>query len=69
MEEIEKKETKAAPMLNASVAPENFDWDAFESGSDIYGKADKAEIEAAYDKTLERIDGGETKEGEVTAIN
>ncbi|MBQ6821273.1 MAG: 30S ribosomal protein S1 [Bacteroidales bacterium] len=56
-------------MLNASVAPENFDWDAFESGSDIYGKADKAEIEAAYDKTLERIDGGETKEGEVTAIN
>ncbi len=69
MEEIEKKETKAAPMLNASVAPEDFDWDAFESGSDIYGKADKAEIEAAYDKTLERIDGGETKEGEVTAIN
>ena len=69
MAEIEKKETKAAPMLNASVAPENFDWDAFESGSDIYGKADKAEIEAAYDKTLERIDGGETKEGEVTAIN
>ncbi|MBR0029152.1 MAG: 30S ribosomal protein S1 [Bacteroidales bacterium] len=56
-------------MLNASVAPENFDWDAFESGSDIYGKADKAELEAAYDKTLERIDGGETKEGEVTAIN
>ncbi len=56
-------------MLNASVAPENFDWDAFESSSDIYGKADKAEIEAAYDKTLARIDGGETKEGEVVSIN
>ena len=56
-------------MLNASVAPEAFDWDAFESGSDIYGASDKKEIEAAYDKTLARIDGGETKEGEVTAIN
>ena len=56
-------------MLNASVAPENFDWDAFESSSDIYGKADKAEIEAAYDKTLARSDGGETKEGEVVSIN
>ena len=56
-------------MLNASVAPENFDWDAFESSSDIYGQSDKAEIEAAYDKTLARIDGGETKEGEVISIN
>ena len=65
----EEKVTKAATMLNASVAPEEFDWDAFESGSDIYGASDKKEIEAAYDKTLERIDGGETKEGEVTAIN
>jgi small subunit ribosomal protein S1 len=65
----EEKVTKAAQMLNASVAPEEFDWDAFESGSDIYGASDKQEIEAAYDKTLARIDGGETKEGEVTAIN
>ena len=65
----EEKVTKAAGMLNASVAPEAFDWDAFESGSDIYGASDKKEIEAAYDKTLARIDGGETKEGEVTAIN
>ena len=65
----EEKVTKAAQMLNASVAPEQFDWDAFESGSDIYGASDKQEIEAAYDKTLARIDGGETKEGEVTAIN
>ena len=55
--------------LNASVAPENFDWDAFESGSDIYGTSEKEEINAAYEKTLERIDANETKEGEVTAIN
>ena len=55
--------------LNASIAPEEFDWDAFESGSEVYGTAEKAEIDAAYDKTLARIDANETKEGEVTAIN
>ena len=66
---MEEEKVTKAQMLNASVAPENFDWDAFESGSDIYGASDKKEIEAAYDKTLARIDGGETKEGEVTAIN
>ncbi len=67
--ENEEKVTKAAQMLNASIAPENFDWEAFESDKDLYGAAQKAEIEAAYDKTLARIDANETKEGEVTAIN
>ena len=67
--ENEEKVTKAAQMLNASIAPEEFDWDAFESGKDVYGASEKEEIEAAYDKTLARIDANETKEGEVTAIN
>ena len=67
--ENEEKVTKAAQMLNASIAPEEFDWDAFESGKDVYGTSEKEEIEAAYDKTLARIDANETKEGEVTAIN
>ena len=67
--EIEEKVTKTGQMLNASVAPEEFDWDSFEKGGDVYGASDKEEIEAAYDKTLARIDGGETKEGEVTSIN
>ena len=65
----DEKVTKAAPMLNASVAPEEFDWNAFESNSDVYGASDKEEIVAAYDKTLAHINGGETKEGEVVSIN
>ena len=36
----EVKETKK-PSLNASVAPEDFDWYAFEGGSEIYGKNDR----------------------------
>ena len=62
-----EKETKAAVKLNASVAPEDFDWDAFEGG-DIYG-ADKSEISAAYDNTFSKIVESEVVEGEVTSVN
>ena len=54
--------------LNASVAPEDFDWDAFE-GSDVYGGVDKAAIEEAYDKTLSKIVENDVVEGVVTAMN
>ena len=54
--------------LNASVAPEEFDWAAFE-GADIYGGADKTQIQEAYDKTLSKIVENEVVEGEVTSIN
>ncbi|MCQ2160042.1 MAG: 30S ribosomal protein S1 [Bacteroidales bacterium] len=62
MEEVKKS------VLNASVAPEAFDWDAFE-GNGLYGNEDKASIEAAYDKTLSKVVENEVVEGEVTAIN
>ena len=65
MSEEIKKETG---MLNASIAPENFDWEAFE-GSGVYDTADKDEIRKAYDQTLSKIVEGEVVEGEVTAIN
>ena len=64
----EKKETRKAVMLNASIAPEDFDWDAFEGG-DVYGSSDKAEIQAAYDQTLSKVVENEVVEGEVTAVN
>ena len=56
----------APKMLNASVDPKDFDWDAFEGG-DIYG-AEKAEVEAAYDKTLSKVVENEVAEGEVTSV-
>ena len=62
----EIKEPKA--VLNASVAPENFDWEAFEGG-DVYGGAEKDQIRAEYEKTLSKIVENEVVEGEVTAIN
>jgi len=52
---------------NASVAPEDFDWDAFEN-EDVYG-TDKAEVAAQYDQTLSKVVENEVVEGVVTAIS
>ena len=53
--------------LNASVAPEDFDWDAFE-GDVAYGD-DKKNIEAMYDNTLSKVVEGEVVEGVVSGIS
>ena len=58
-----------AEFLNASVAPENFDWDAFEGNSSLYGGEEKEKIQEAYDQTLSKVVENEVVEGEVTAIN
>ncbi|MDY6417158.1 MAG: 30S ribosomal protein S1 [Bacteroidales bacterium] len=53
--------------MNASVKPEDFDWDAFEGG-DVYGTTDKKAIEDAYSATLSKVVENEVVEGEVTAV-
>ena len=51
------EETKKS-VLNASVAPEEFDWDAFES-DDVYGGGDIAAIEAQMNlPTFENVNPG-----------
>ena len=60
-----QKETKKA--LNASVAPEEFDWDAFENDS-VAGE-NREEVAALYDQTLQKVTENEVVEGVVTAIN
>ena len=59
------EETKKT-VLNASVAPENFDWDAFEN-EDVYG-ASVEEISEKYNQTLSKVVEGEVVEGEVTSV-
>ncbi|MBQ0077825.1 MAG: 30S ribosomal protein S1 [Bacteroidales bacterium] len=56
-----------AQRLNASIPPEQFDWDSFEGG-DIYEGTDRATIEAAYAETLNKVVENEVVEGEVTEI-
>ena len=60
------EETKKS-VLNASVAPEEFDWDAFEN-DDVYGGSVEA-IAEQYNQTLSKVVEGEVVEGVVTAIS
>ena len=61
------EEIKKAP-LNASIAPEEFDWDDFEN-TVAPGEENRADIEAAYDQTLSKVNENEVVEGVVTGIN
>ena len=61
-----QKETKKA-VLNASVAPEDFDWEAFENEG--IEKGSKEETLAKYEQTLSKISENEVVEGVVTSIN
>ena len=54
-------------ILNASIAPENFNWDEFES-DDVY-EGNREEVAKLYDQTLSKIVEGEVVEGTVTAIS
>ena len=60
------EETKKS-VLNASIAPENFDWDAFEN-DDVYGVSVE-EIAEQYNQTLSKVVEGEVVEGVVSAIS
>jgi len=61
-----QKETRKA-VLNASVAPEEFDWEAFEN--DGAAGEPKEETLAKYEQTLSKVVENEVVEGVVTAIN
>ncbi len=52
---------------NASVAPENFDWEAFENEG--FAVEDRSQDEALYGQTLSKIAENEVVEGVVTSIN
>ena len=54
-------------VLNASVAPEEFDWAAFEN--DGVRSEDRAKDGDLYDQTLSKVVENEVVEGTVTAIN
>jgi small subunit ribosomal protein S1 len=57
------------PQLNASIPPEDFDWDSFEHQDNVYGGESREKIEEAYDQTLSKVVENEVVEGTVTSIN
>ncbi|MBQ0123110.1 MAG: 30S ribosomal protein S1 [Bacteroidales bacterium] len=72
IKEVEAMEEEIAPVAktrksNASVANDQFDWDAFEN--DGFSEDDKAKTEESYTQSLNRISENEVVEGTVVALN
>ena len=44
--------TNQEALLNANVAPEQFDWDSFESGLDADARKEKNDLEEIYKGSL-----------------
>ena len=47
---------------------ENFDWNAYAEGEDIYGKEERAKLDELYDDTLNAVQQGEVVKGSVVDI-
>ncbi|HET9571885.1 MAG TPA: 30S ribosomal protein S1 [Bacteroidales bacterium] len=53
---------------NLLVPDQSFDWDAFEKG-EVFGTMSKAELEVAYDNTLNTVKDKDVVEGTVISMN
>ena len=53
---------------NANVAPENFDWESFESGLNEEDRKEKAQLEKMYDETLDDLDENAVFKGKVVRL-
>lgn len=67
----EKKEAKKPAEKKENVAPEDFDWEAFETKGfgEGYSKKKKEEMASMYEDTLTTIEEKEVVEGTVVGIN
>ncbi|PRB01445.1 30S ribosomal protein S1 [Chryseobacterium sp. MYb7] len=63
------KETNSAEvLLNQNVAPEQFDWDSFESGLDADARKEKSDLEEIYNGSLNNLDDNDVLVGRVVRL-
>ncbi len=63
------KETNSAELLlNQNVAPEQFDWDSFESGLDADARKEKSDLEEIYNGSLNNLDDNDVLIGKVVRL-
>ncbi|MDR3272175.1 MAG: 30S ribosomal protein S1 [Flavobacteriaceae bacterium] len=55
-------------LQSANVAPEQFDWDSFESGLDAEDRKEKSELEKMYDDSLRELDENQVFKGKVVRL-
>jgi small subunit ribosomal protein S1 len=59
---------KAEVLLNQNVAPEQFDWDSFESGLDAESRQEKSDLEEIYNGSLNNLQDNDVLIGRVVRI-
>ena len=59
---------KEALLVNANVAPEQFDWDSFESGLDAEARKEKSDLEEIYNGSLNNLDDNDVLVGKVVRL-
>ncbi|AYM99494.1 30S ribosomal protein S1 [Chryseobacterium sp. 3008163] len=63
------KETNSAEViLNQNVAPEQFDWDSFESGLDADARKEKSDLEEIYNGSLSSLNDNDVITGKVVRL-
>ena len=60
--------TKEEILLNQNVAPEQFDWEAFESGLDAEARQEKNNLEEIYKGSLNNLEDSEVLVGKVVRL-
>ena len=59
---------KAEVLLNQNVAPEQFDWDSFESGLDADARQEKSDLEEIYNGSLNNLQDNDVLIGRVVRL-
>ena len=59
---------KAEVLLNQNVAPEQFDWDSFESGLDADARKEKSDLEEIYNGSLNNLRDNDVLVGRVVRL-
>lgn len=59
---------KAEVLLNQNVAPEQFDWDSFESGLDADARKEKSDLEEIYNGSLNNLQDNDVLVGKVVRL-
>ncbi len=65
---MSEETNKAVELENANIAPEKFDWDAFESGLNDVDLKERAELEAIYTEAVTDLDEAEVFQGKVVRM-
>ncbi len=65
---VQPSKTQEVEMVNQNVAPDQFDWDSFESGLDADARKEKSDLEEIYNGSLKNLEDNDVLTGIVVRL-